>query len=182
MRSIAFLVLYAGLCGTTIFAPYVGALSWTWIALMSPHQYVYGIAGSLPINVIHAVVTLAAWLVSKEPKRIPLDACTLLLLLFMTWIALTTITSLAPDSAWELWQRNIKNLLLGLIVAGMMTNRVRLHALAWTVVFSLGYFGIKGGLFTIITAGAGHVMGEAGALRDNNPFALAMCMILPLIY
>jgi putative inorganic carbon (hco3(-)) transporter len=182
MRSLAFLALYAVLCGGTLFAPYIGVLAWIWIALMSPHQYVYGIASSLPVNFIQALVTMAAWLVSKEPKRIPLNACTLLLLLLMVWITLTSATSLAPDSAWELWQRNIKNLLLGLIVAGMMTNRVRLHALAWTVVFSLGYFGIKGGLFTIITAGAGHVMGEAGVLGDNNSFALAMCMILPLMY
>ena len=181
MRSIGFLLLYAGLCGGTLFAPYVGALAWIWIALMSPHQYVYGIAGSLPVNLVQAVVTMAAWLVSKEPKRFPLNTCTLLLLLFMAWITLTTVTSLAPETAWELWQRNIKNLFLGLVIAGLMTNRIRLHALAWTVVFSLGYFGIKGGLFTIVTAGGGHVMGEAGVLGDNNNLALAMCMVLPLM-
>jgi putative inorganic carbon (hco3(-)) transporter len=181
MRSLAFLLLYTALAGGTVFAPYVGLLSWTWIALMSPHQYVYGIVGSLPINLIQAVLTMGAWLVSKEPKRFPLNACTLLLILFMAWITLTTVTSLAPDSAWDLWQRFIKNLFLGLVVAGLMTNRVRLHALAWTIVFSLGYFGVKGGLFTIVTAGGGHVMGEAGVLGDNNSFALAMCMLLPLI-
>jgi putative inorganic carbon (HCO3(-)) transporter len=181
MRSIAFLLLYAGLCGGTIWGPYVGLLSWTWIALMSPHQYVYGIVGSLPVNLIQAVLTMAAWVMSKEPKRIPANACTLLLLLFMAWITLTTMTSLAPDSAWDLWQRYIKNLFLGLVVAGLMTNRVRLHALIWTVVLSLGYFGVKGGLFTIVTTGGGHVMGEAGVLGDNNNFALAMCMILPLM-
>jgi probable O-glycosylation ligase (exosortase A-associated) len=181
MRSLAFLLFYVALCGGTVIAPYIGALAWIWIALMSPHQYVYGIASSLPVNLIEALITLGAWVVSKEPKRIPLNACTLLLLLFMLWISLTTLTSLAPDSAWELWQRNIKNLLLGLVIAGLMTNRIRLHALAWTVVFSLGYFGIKGGLFTIITAGGGHVMGEAGVLGDNNNFALAMCMVLPLM-
>ena len=181
MRSVAFLLLYVSLCGGTLFAPYVGALAWIWIALMSPHQYVYGIVSTLPINLIEAVVTLFAWFVSKEPKRIPLNACTLLLLLLMAWITLTTMVSLAPDSAWALWQRNIKNLFLGLVIAGLMTNRVRLHALVWTVVFSLGYFGIKGGLFTIITAGSGHVVGEAGVLGDNNNFALAMCMLLPLM-
>ena len=181
MQSIAFLVLYAGLCGVTLFAPYIGVLAWVWIAVMSPHQYVYGIAGSLPVNLIQAVATLAAWVASKEPKRIPLNACTLLLLLFMAWITLTTVTSLAPDTAWDLWQRNIKSLFLGFVIAGLMTNRVRLHALAWTVVFSLGYFGIKGGLFTMVTAGGGHVAGEAGVLGDNNSFALAMCMVLPLM-
>jgi putative inorganic carbon (hco3(-)) transporter len=181
MRSLAFLLFYVTLCGGAVVAPYIGALAWVWIALMSPHQYVYGIAGSLPVNLVEALITLGAWVVSKEPKRIPLNACTLLLLLFMAWMTLTTLTALAPDSAWELWQRNLKNLLLGLVIAGLMTNRVRLHALAWTVVFSLGYFGVKGGLFTIITAGGGHVMGEAGVLGDNNNFALAMCMVLPLM-
>jgi putative inorganic carbon (HCO3(-)) transporter len=178
MRSIAFLLIYAALCGGTLFAPYVGALAWIWIALMSPHQYVYGIASSLPVNLVQALATLGAWVVSKEPKRFPLTVCTGLLLLFMAWITLTTVTSLAPPAAW---QRDIKNLLLGLVIAGLMTNRVRLHALVWTAVFSLGYFGIKGGLFTIITAGGGHVVGEAGVLGDNNSFALAMCMTLPLM-
>jgi len=181
MRSIGFLLIYVALCGGTIVAPYVGALSWVWIALMSPHQYSWGVVSTLPVNLIQAVLTLIAWLLSKEPKRVPLNICTVLLALFMLWVTLTTVTSLAPDTAWPLWERDIKNLLLGLVIAGLMTNKVRLHALVWTIVFSLGYFGIKGGLFTILTGGAGQVVGAAGTLADNNHIALALCMTLPLM-
>jgi probable O-glycosylation ligase (exosortase A-associated) len=181
MRPIAFFLIFGTLCAGTFAAPHVGILTWIWIALMSPQQYVWGSAEGVPFNLIQVVVTLAAWGISKEPKRIPEGASTVLLGLFICWITLTTVTALSPDMAWTAWQRDIKNMALGIAVAGLMTNKVRLHAVIWTVVLSLGYFGIKGGLFTVVTGGGGRVVGEAGALGDNNNLALALCMTLPLI-
>jgi putative inorganic carbon (hco3(-)) transporter len=181
MRLIAFFAIFLGLGAGSFLAPHIGILTWIWIALMNPHQYLWGAAEKIPINLIQVVITVAAWGISKEPKRIPGGPCTVLLALFVAWITLTSFTALAPDTAWSLWQRDIKNMILGIAMAGLMTSKVRLHAAIWVICLSLGYFGVKGGVFTIVTGGGGRVVGEAGSLGDNNNLALALCMTLPLM-
>lgn len=181
MRPIAFLAIFLGLGAGSFFAPHIGILAWIWIALMNPHQYIWGVAENVPFNLFQVVVTVLAWGVSKEPKRIPGGPCTVLLALFIGWITLTSFTALAPHTAWTLWQRDIKNMILGIAMAGLMTSKVRLHAAIWVIALSLGYFGVKGGVFTVVTGGGGRVVGEAGSLGDNNNLALALCMILPLM-
>lgn len=54
--------------------------------------------------------------------------------------------------------------------------------LIWVIVLSLGYFGVKGGIFTITTGGGFRVWGPPGTfIEDNNTLALALAMTIPLI-
>ena len=48
---------------------------------------------------------------------------------------------------------------------------------------SYGFFGVKGGAFTILTAGSGNVIGPARTtIEDRNALALVMLMTIPLSY
>lgn len=69
------------------------------------------------------------------------------------------------------------------ILAGTLAvNAVRFHALVWVVALSLCYFGVKGGLFTLITGGHSHVFGPAHTMiYDNNTLADALVMVLPML-
>ncbi len=54
--------------------------------------------------------------------------------------------------------------------------------LIWIIVLSLGYFGFKGGIFTIFTGGVDRVWGPPDTfVEGNNELALALLMILPLM-
>ena len=54
-------------------------------------------------------------------------------------------------------------------------------ALIWVVAGSIGFYAIKGGLFTIATLGQYRVWGpEDSFIADNNAFALATVMSIPL--
>jgi probable O-glycosylation ligase (exosortase A-associated) len=67
------------------------------------------------------------------------------------------------------------------VIAATATTRIRLYALVWILVISLFYYGIKGGLFTIITGGNFHVLGPPSTIiGDNNQLAVALLMVLPL--
>jgi probable O-glycosylation ligase (exosortase A-associated) len=49
------------------------------------------------------------------------------------------------------------------------------------IVISLFYYGVKGGLFTLLTGGGFHVVGPGTSeIGDNNTLALALLMSLPL--
>lgn len=69
-----------------------------------------------------------------------------------------------------------------LLVAALLTDRWRIHALIWAMVISLGYFGVKGGAFTIITAGSYRVFGPPNTMiQDNNHLAAGLLVTLPLM-
>ena len=57
------------------------------------------------------------------------------------------------------WDLYIKNLIFALAVMAIMRSQVRIQALIWITVLSIGYFGVKGGGFTIVNGGAYTVLG-----------------------
>lgn len=182
MRAIIVLLAVSGAALAAIGAPQAGVLAWTWLTLMTPHKLAWGFVTDLPLNQVVAIATLIGWGLSREPKRIPVNAITVLWLSFIVWTTFTTTLALAPERAWVRWEWLTKTIILAYIVAGVMTNKVRLHALVWVMALSLGYFGVKGGGFTLLTGGHSHVLGpEESGLGDNNALALALCMTLPLM-
>jgi len=182
MRAIFLMVLFASLLVRTVGAPQAGVLGWTWLTLMQPQRLVWGFFETFQFNMILALATFGSWFFSREPKRPPLNLAMLLWVCFMAFITITTVFALSPDEAWKRWDSTFKVMALGIFVASIMTNQIRIHALVWVIVLSLGYYGVKGGAFTMMTGGGGRVMGpDATGLADNNNLALALCALLPLI-
>jgi probable O-glycosylation ligase (exosortase A-associated) len=181
MRDIALLgTVLIGL-GATFRWPYIGVLLWSWITLMDPHQLAFGFATSFPINLMVAVVTLLSLAFSRENKSPPRDAMLAFTVLFLIWITGNGFLAVDPNLSWPLWDRTWKIILLGVVVATMATNRTRIHALILVAVMSLMYYGVKGGLFTLMTGGNFRVEGPgATTIGDNNQLALAILMMIPL--
>ena len=101
--------------------------------------------------------------------------------LFLAWTTLNTYFAFSPDWSWSYWDRTWKIFALGFLVAALATNRVRITALVWAMVLALFYYGVKGGIFTLMTGGSYRVFGPAHTIiRDNNQLALALLMSLPL--
>ena len=161
--------------------PFAGVLTWVWFTCMQPHQEAYSFAQTAPLNLVIAAVTLGALLFSRERKLPRADASALLMFLFVAWTTINMFFAVDPSYSWYYWNLTWKTVLLGGVVMTLTTNRVRAYALIWVVVISLLYYGIKGGIFTVITGGHNHVLGPPNTMiGDNNQLALALLMILPL--
>jgi putative inorganic carbon (hco3(-)) transporter len=120
--------------------------------------------------------------VSRERKIVPLNFFTVSLLIFAGWTCVTTYVALDPATANVLWDRTIKSIILALAVVTLATNKGRIQAVVWMVVVSLGYYAVKGGAFTILTAGANRVYGPPDSqINDNNTLGLALLILLPLV-
>ena len=182
MRDIALALFIFGMLPYILVRPYVGLLVWSWLGYMNPNRLCYGFAISFPWVYLVAIVTLVSLLFSKESKRIPRSATSALLVMFLLWTGLTTFFAVVPDSAWEEWQRFAKVLVMVFFTLILVNSRERMHWLVWMIVVSLGFYGVKGGLFTILSGGANHVFGPpASFIADNNALALALCMTLPFM-
>ena len=181
MRDIVLILAIATGLGVTLYSPFTGVLLWTWVALQSPHQEVWGFSRSLPLNFVIAIVTICVWLLSRERKLPPSQFMIWVIVLFLAWITFNSFFAFLPDWSWHYWNLTWKIFALGLLVATLATNRVRITAIIWVVVVSLFYYGVKGGAFTLMTGGIYRVYGPPSSIiGDNNQLALALLMSLPL--
>lgn len=181
MRDFALVFAIATALGLALAYPFAGVILWTWFTIQNPHQEAFGFSNALPLNLIIAMVTVGAWLLSKDRKVPPSHFLLWMMLIFLVWMTFNSFFAYSPDWSWPFWSRTWKIFALGLVAAAMATNRVRIHALIWAIVISLFYYGMKGGIFTVMTGGNYHVLGPGHSIiEDNNQLALALLMCLPL--
>ncbi len=77
--------------------------------------------------------------------------------------------------------REIIVTLMAFVTMMIMVDRKRIEMYVWAIVVSLGFFGIKGGVYTIVTLGGDRVFGLPNSfIEDNNALALALLMLIPL--
>ncbi|MDO9713096.1 putative O-glycosylation ligase, exosortase A system-associated [Paracraurococcus lichenis] len=182
MRSYVFLAVFAVLLPMAAALPFVGALLWSWISFMNPHREVWGFAMNQPYALIIFLTTLLGCLIAREPKRVALNAVTVPLIVLAILFTITSFTTLAPPTVtWNMWDRVMKTTLGALLVACLLTSRQRIHALVWLIVISIGFYGVKGGIFTLMTGGSFIVIGPADSMiGDRNHLAVAILIAVPL--
>ena len=183
MRDYLLFAIIFGLLPFVFKRPYLGVLLSTWVSLMNPHRLTYGLAYDFPFAALIVVVTLLALLASKQKKKIPITPITVVLALFAIWMSLTTLTALEPVRAWAEWNRVMKTMFILAIMLMAINTKEEIQALTWTIALSLGFWGLKGGIFTVIGGGGNNVYGPEGTyITDNNALALALVTALPMIW
>lgn len=183
MRDLALAGILVPLLAMAVVRPFVGVLVWFWIAFMSPHREVYGFAFSQPWAVLAFFATVFGCFVAREPKKLTLNAVVVGLLLFAVVITVSSAVAIVPAaSVWPKWERTIKTIIGLLLAAALLTDRRRVHALIWLMAISLGYYGVKGGIFTLMTGGGFIVLGPPETMiQDRNDLATALLVSLPLM-
>lgn len=162
--------------------PFIGILMWMWLGFMNPHRLTWGFAYSMQFALIVALATLVGLLFSKEPKKIPWTRETVLLLLFVIWMTLTTLFATYPQLAWPQWDKVMKIQFMIFVTLILMQSKLRINLMVWVITLSLAFYGVKGGIFTILKGGVYHVKGPSGSfIGDNNEIGLALIMTVPLL-
>lgn len=183
MRDYAIFTIIFGLLPFVLYRPANGILLFTWVSLMNPHRLAYGAAHDFPFAAVIAVVTFLGLLTSKQAKQFPLTPVSVVLILFMFWMTATGFFALEPDLVWDEWSRVMKTLLIVLLAIYILQSEKYIRAYTWVIALSLGFYGLKGGVFTLMSGGSGHVFGPDGSyISDNNALALALVTALPLIW
>ncbi len=183
MRDIILTAVVAGLLPFCLAAPWVGVLVWSWIGYMNPHRLAWGFATQAPFALAVAVATLIGMPFAKDRKPIPWERETCLLLALWIMFTISTFYSLYPAVAWPQWERVSKIFLFTFITLKFFQDRERLRYLFVLIAFAIGFYGVKGFVFTISTGGQYLVYGpERSFLSSNNSVGLALNMVLPFLY
>lgn len=182
MRDLILTTIILGSVPFILRNPVVGLLMWVWVGIMNPHRFTWGFAYDMPFAEIIAIATFVSIaLNSQRLYRFPPDRVAILLVLFALWLGVSPLFSFHPEKEMYLWSRAIKIQLMCLVALILVGNRDQVHKLTWVLALSVGFFGIKGGLFTVATGGGYRVWGPSGSfIEDNNALALAIIMVIPL--
>lgn len=183
MRDLLVTLIFALVAIAALRRPYYGALLWVWIGLMNPHRIGWGFAYSMPFAMAAGVVTLLGMIfVAKDVRWLKNSALNVLAALIV-WMGVTTLFAVHFEPSLEKYIDVLKVLGMVFLVGSLVRTREEILGLVWVVVLSIGFFGFKGGIFTLATGGAHIVWGPpASVVLGNNELAVALIICIPLFY
>jgi probable O-glycosylation ligase (exosortase A-associated) len=182
LRDVVLLLVLIGLVPVSAIRPWIGVLAWYWIAFMVPHGLTWGFGRTLPVAMSIGGAALLGWLFTRDKKPIPGTLTVFALLLLAAHFTLTSMLAYNPQEAWGKWEWISKALLMTFVTMTLFQDRVRLRWLYMVTALSLGFYGLKGGVWVLRTGGAERVFGpDMSFFGDNNTLGLALCMILPIL-
>jgi putative inorganic carbon (hco3(-)) transporter len=182
LRDLILFAALAGILPLIVRSPFVGLLTWIWVGLLNPQREVYGFISGSQLNQYVAILTVLAWLASKERRMPAMNPLTAFLLLFGGWACVSTYFALDRGYSAGILDRTVKTIILTLAMMTLTTTRTRVQAVLWTIFVSIAFYAVKGAGFLIITGGTHRVYGpDNSMISDNNSLGLALVVLLPLI-
>lgn len=162
--------------------PFVGVMLWTWISMMNPHRLTWGFMFDAPVSMFVGVCTLVGLMTTKERRSPFLGPPVTWFVVLIIWLCLTTLFAFSPERSWVTLQKVLKIDVMVLVTLMLVRTQREIMLFAWVVALSVAFYGIKGGLFTLATGGAFHVLGPDGSyIEENNALAVALITVVPLL-
>lgn len=182
MRDLLVVAVVAAGALAALRRPWIGVMLWTWLSLMSPHRYTYGFAYDAPLAALAAMATMLGMLFDSTKQSPFKGAPAVLFAVFTAWITLSWLMGLSVEDDYEQWSKVMKINIMIFVALSLLCTRKHIVALAWVCALSLALLGSKGGIFTLLGGGLARVYGPPGSfVEDNNEFALALVMTIPLL-
>ena len=182
MRDIIIIAIVIAGCVAALRRPWIGIMLWTWLSIMNPHRYTYGMALHAPLAAMAAACVMVGLLATRDRESPFKGSPTVLFVLFMCWITLSWLLGLDFSGDYDQWKKVMKIDVMLLVALMLLHSKQHIFSLIWVSAGSLALLGIKGGIFTIKTGAAHRVWGPPGSfIEDNNEFALALVMTIPLL-
>lgn len=174
-------VLTLGLVAS-IWSRFAALLLYVWFALFRPQEWLWtGAMTELRLSLVVALLLLVPSLLTGVLPNVthPLSIGSLA---FLGTVVLAQIVSPLPDVSYP-WTDAFVRLVVVMLFAITLVN-TRRKVLWFLVVLagSIGFHTAKGGVTAILGGGVRFAAGFAGAFGDNNGYAMAAAMVLPLLW
>lgn len=182
MRDIALVAFVLAVLPFALRHTYIAVLLWTWISIMNPHRLAFGFAAQAPFAAIAAGTAFLSLVITRDRVRLPVVPPVVVLLIFLAWMCVTTIAAFYPVLSWDQLKKVLKIQVMTLLAIAAIQERKHIELFLWVNVLSIGFYGFKGGLFTLLTGGGSRVWGPPGGfIEGNNELAVALVITIPLM-
>jgi putative inorganic carbon (hco3(-)) transporter len=162
--------------------PYVGALAWVVFGIMNPHRLTWGAAYNFPFALVIAVVTLVGVFFTRDHRELKGGTPGAVLIVFTLWMCFASLFPFNPTEAHAYLQHVLKVFFMTAVIMLLLHTRRHVELLVWAMVLSLAFYGVKGALFVMRTAGEGRVNGPTGSVMEgNNSLGVGLVIAIPLM-
>ena len=182
IRDIVLMLLLLGGLPVALRFPFFGICVYAWLGLMNPHRLSWGFAYDFPWAQVYGIVALVSLAWERDRRLLASLARFRILIAFLAWMGVTTLMALEPDRAAVRIVEVLKIYLMAIATLSVLTTERRVRIFLSVAVLSVAFFGVKGGLFTVLGGGNFRVWGPPGSvIEDNNQLAVALTMTVPLM-
>lgn len=183
MRDIIVSLFIIGALPVCFRRPLVGLLLFSLLAYMRLQDLTWGFARFERWSFYVAIAMFAGWLAGREKRSPPADIRIWLLFFLPVWVVLSKVFAkghapLAIEGVIEY----AKVIGIAVFTTMVVTTKEHLRAMMWVIGISFAFYAFKSGAQTIVSGGSLYIIrGPGGMLEDNNDFALAMAMSVPIL-
>lgn len=164
--------------------PFIGLLVFTLLAYMRLQDLTWGFARFERWSFYVAAVTFAGFVLQPGGRRFMTSDVRnwlMILLALLVGVSLLSADNLGKEDL-QSYTEYAKIIGVALFTTGVVVNREYLRMLVYVIALSFAFYGVKNGLAFIISGGSLVIIdGPGGMLADNNDFALALVMGIPLV-
>ncbi|MGJ8682008.1 putative O-glycosylation ligase, exosortase A system-associated [Paraglaciecola sp.] len=183
MKDLIFLLMFLPFIVLSIRNPFIGLCVWMWTVMIVPKNMLWGFASDIRFTLMMAAVTIIGMFISKDPlRRKPGGALWVLLILFLIHTGISNQFTIGSSYiAWRVWSEFFKVIILSTLIVMLLTTRNRIETFLITIMLGIGFNIFFEGLKFLATLGSYSINGIRNSMMtDNNLFALAILMVLPL--
>jgi putative inorganic carbon (hco3(-)) transporter len=179
MRSALVLVLiFAGLAGSLL-SRHIGLLNYVWFSLFRPIEWIWWNVYWMRLSLVSGLMLIVPCLLTGKLPNVT-HPISLLSWAFMGTVVIAHYTSyLASNLDWV--DQFFRLLLVVTLSITLVDTKAKLTHLVAVIAGSFAFFSAKAGVSYLMGGGAVFAEGQAGAFADNNGYALAVNMAIPLM-
>lgn len=152
--------------------------------MMIPHRATFGFARTMPFAQLVAIATLIGFVFSKDRRPFPVNSVTVMHVSFIAWMTFTSLFALNTTTVvLDQWIVILKIHGMLFVTIMLIRGRDQIERLIWVVTLSIAFYGVKGGVWTLLTGGGGRVWGPSGGvIEGNNELGVALVVVIPFLY
>jgi probable O-glycosylation ligase (exosortase A-associated) len=165
--------------------PFLGLLLFSWLAYMRPQDLCWGFARTMRLSFFVGIAMIGGWFAYEKGKvaYAQWDIRTRAMLVLTMMIAVSYGFANVHDAYTNRYFfEYLKIIAVALFTTGQVTTKERFRTMVWTIALCLAFFGVKGGVLGVLGGGHQILRGPGGMMEDNNDFALALVMNVPLLW
>jgi putative inorganic carbon (hco3(-)) transporter len=185
MRDL-FFVGYVGLLMLLAFKrPFLFTLVYAYVDIVAPQRLSYFLLNSIPLSLIVFALAVLGFLVSDEKRDVRLSARWALLIALIAYCGYTTTVAVEPVAAQEKWGWVWKALVFAAFLPLLLKTRLRIEALALTLVLCASALIVTGGIKTAL-GGGGYgslvlLVDDNSGLYEGSIISCVAIAIIPLV-
>lgn len=185
MRDL-FFVGYLGLLMLMAFKrPFLFTLVYAYIDIVAPQRLSYFLLNSIPLSLILFALAVLGFLISDDKRDVRVSPRWALLIVLLAYCGYSTTVALEPVAAQEKWSWVWKALVFAAFLPLLLKTRLRIEALALTLVLCASALIVTGGIKTAL-GGGGYgslvlLIDDNSGLYEGSIISCVAIAIIPLI-